>query len=227
MDQMAKRAAPATGPILATRINPSDQSSIGGFTLIELMVVVAIIAATVTMVIPRIGNRNNQIKATLRELTVLSRQLHMKAKLSGATYRLVIDLKDGAQGKSTQMFWVERSNGETLVRADAEKREEEAEKERKNGGKPPPSDFSVDPSVIKPKELPYGLNFEKVELSRLDEPISRGRAYIHYLPQGLVEESAIHLKSSRGQNWTMSIHPLTGKAELIMDSMSLKDIKQQ
>ncbi len=152
----------------------------------------------------------------------------MKARLSGATYRLVIDLRDGASGKETQTYWVEKSNGETLVRGDAEKRDAEHEKEKDKDGKPLASDFTPDTSVFKKKRgLPSGLKFEKVELSRLKEPIVNGRAYIHYLPQGLVEESAIHLKSDRGQKWTLAIHPLTGKAEIISESMTLQDLKQQ
>ena len=60
------------------------------------------------------------------------------------------------------------------------------------------------------------------------DPITTGKAFIHYMPQGLVEESAIHLKSDSGGKWTIAIHPLTGKAELISgDSMSLKDMSKQ
>lgn len=193
-----------------------------GFTLIEMMVVVAIIAGTAALVIPRLGNRNNKTKAILREITILSRQLHTKAKLNGTIYRLVIDMKDGADGKGTQEYWVEKSSNSTLIRTD-DPEEDNPSKEPK-----PPSDFAPDSSVMKkPSPLPNEMYFAKVELTRLSEPVTRGKAYIHYMPQGLVEESAIHLKSGKDRKWTISIHPLTGKAEVISEETSLQEIRSQ
>lgn len=193
--------------------------------MLELMIVIGIIAATTAMVIPRINGRNNQIKATLRELTVLSRQLHMKAKLTGTTYRIVFDLKDGAAGKYMQGYWVEHSNGSTVVKPGEEKIQPEKDKDGKEIIR---SDFSPDKTIFKEvRTMPSGLHIESIELSRLPDPITTGKAFIHYLPQGLVEESAIHLKSDTGAKWTISIHPLTGKAELISDSMKLQDIRKQ
>jgi general secretion pathway protein H len=189
------------------------------------MVVVAIIAGTSALVIPKIANRSNQTKATIRELTVLSRQLHMKAKLNGSTYRLVIDMKEGDRSKAPQTYWVEKSNGSTLAKAGEESLKPEKDKDGKEIKN---STFEMDMSIFKkPKELKSGLRFEKVELSRLHEPLTSGRAFIHYLPQGLVEEAAIHLKSEKDQRWTISIQPLTGKAEVVTESVSLHDMKSQ
>lgn len=76
-------------------------------------------------------------------------------------------------------------------------------------------------------ELPGGIRFEKVELTRLKNPVTVGRAFIHYLPQGLVDEAAIHIKGGETQAWTIAIHPLTGKAEVISKTVDLKEIKSQ
>jgi general secretion pathway protein H len=189
--------------------------------------VVAIIAVTVAIAIPKIANRNNKHKMILRQLTVLPRELHMRAKLNGATYRLVLDLKDGERGHSTQSYWVERSDHDTIAKPDEEKEEAKAAKDSKDKAKVK-KEFNLDPTILKePQVLPSDMHFDKVELSRLPEPITSGKAYIHFLPQGLVEESAIHLKTDKGQKWTIAIHPLTGKAEVISDSMSLQDLKEQ
>jgi general secretion pathway protein H len=196
-----------------------------GFTLLELMIVIAIIAGCVSIVIPRIGNNNNKIKAVLRELTVVSRQLHSKAKLSGATYRLVIDMRDDPTGKSEQAFWVEMSASNTLIKSTDNKTKPELDKDGKEIKK---DDYALDASVTKkPRVLPQGLHFEMVELSRLQEPIKSGKAYIHYLPQGLVEEAAIHLKTDKDQHYTISIQPLTGKAEVISSDQKLQEIRKQ
>ena len=78
-------------------------SSKNGFTLIELMVVLAIVGGVVALSMPYLTNRNSQTKAVLRELSVFSRELHTRAKLQGVVYRLVIDMgvdKEGATPSS-------------------------------------------------------------------------------------------------------------------------------
>jgi prepilin-type N-terminal cleavage/methylation domain-containing protein len=201
-----------------------------GFTLMELMIVIAIIAGVVSLAMPYVTNKNSQTRAILRELTVLSRELHTRAKLQGVVYRLVIDLgEDGSGGKrSTQTFWVERASGKTVLgpseEEDAFKRAQETdEKKRKD-----PRGFEEDHSMVKKhRELPAGLSFEKIELSRVKDPVTHGKAFIHYLPAGLVDEAAIHIKGVKEAAWTIAIHPLTGKAELISKNLRLQEIKEQ
>lgn len=204
-----------------------------GFTLIELMVVLAIMGGIVALSMPYITNRNSQTKAVLRELTVLSRELHTKAKLHGAIYRLVIDMQEDLGGKrNTQTYWVEKSNGKSVLKPDEEevafKEAQEASADKTGEKKKDPRGFEMDKTIIKkPRELPTGMTFEKVELSRLKEAVTHGKAFIHYMPQGLVDEAAIHIKGERTAAWTIAIHPLTGKAEVIPKPLQLKEIKSQ
>lgn len=201
-----------------------------GLTLIELMVVVAIIAGVSMLGMPYITNRNSGNKRFLREFTVLSRELHTHAKLKGVIYRLVIDMGEPGDGlqKPVHRYWVEASNGKFIM---SEKDEEETAERLKSGDKEKakdPKGFTMDTSVLKePRQLPPDLKFEKVELTRLKNPVTQGRAFIHYLPQGLTDEAAIHIKGDRGQSFTVSIHPLTGKAELIDKTVLLKDMQSQ
>lgn len=203
-----------------------------GFTLLEMMIVLAIVAAAAVIAMPYIGNRNAQTKRALRELTVLSRELHTKAKLQGVVYRLVIDLKspDPAKNGATpeQQYWVERAAGKTVLseheEADARERALETDPDKKKD----PKGFAPDTSILhQVKTLPPGLKFEKIELTRLKDPVTTGKAFIHYLPEGLTDEAAIHIKGDQHQEYTISIQPLTGRAELITRSLSLKDMSQQ
>lgn len=201
-----------------------------GFTLIEMMIVLAIMGGIVALSMPYMSSRNAKTKSFLRQFTVMSRELHTRAKLQGTVYRLVIDLKNQGDGlhPPVQQFWVERANGKAVVKADEEKIALEAARNGASKAVKDPRGFQVDTSINKgQKELPSGLRFEKVELTRLDHPVTEGKAYIHYLPEGLVDEAAIHLKGEKNQAWTISIHPLTGKAELITKSVTLQEMKSQ
>ncbi len=200
-----------------------------GFTLIELMVVLAIMGGVVALSMPYIGSRNSKTKAVLRELSVLSRELHTRAKLQGVVYRLVIDMQEDTSGKRpVQLYWVEKANGGTVLKANEEDEAFKAAQDKDPKKGKDPRAFEVDKSMIKkPRELPQGMTFEKVELSRAKDAITHGRAFIHYLPQGLVDEAAIHIKGEKTAAWTIAIHPLTGKAEVISKPLSLKELKSQ
>lgn len=200
-----------------------------GFTLIELMITVAIIAGTALLAMPYLNNRSPGTKKFLREFTVLSRELHTRAKLNGTIYRLVLDMGGDQVGleKPKQQYWVEVGNGKSIMSEKDEEEQLERDKETDPEKKKDPKGYSVDSSIIKPREMPPELRFEKVELARVKNPLGKGKAFIHYLPQGLVDEAAIHIKGDRGQTWTVSIHPLTGKAELISKTVSLKDMQSK
>jgi hypothetical protein len=193
------------------------------------MVVLGIIGGVIALGMPYLSSRNTKVHAMLREISVMSRELHTKAKLQGAVYRLVIDLGNEGEGdKAVQKFWVEKANGKTVVKADEEGAAMQRAKETDESKRQDPRGFEEDHTIIHhPKELPSGMRFEKVELTRSKTPILHGKAYIHYMPQGLTDEAAIHIKGEKNQAWTIAIHPLTGKAEVMAKPLSLKDISSQ
>lgn len=193
------------------------------------MVVLAIVGGVIAIGMPYLSNSNTKTKAVLREMTVLSRELHTRAKLQGAVYRLVIDMGAEADGENAkQSYWVEKANGKTVVRADEEEAVMERAKESDEDKRKDPHGFEQDHQIIKePRHLPTGMKFDRVELTRLKSPISHGKAFIHYMPQGLVDEAAIHIKGQKAQAWTIAIHPLTGKAEVIPKPVNLKDLSSQ
>jgi general secretion pathway protein H len=219
------------GSFLKRQIPTSNiqSSSENGFTLIEMMIVLAIIAGLVALAMPYIGSRNSQTKKFLREFTVLSRELHTKAKLQGAVYRLVINMEGMDPNiKKEQTYWVEKGKSNSVMKPNEEEDALQKAKEAEGDKQGDTRGFEVDTATIKePRKLPSGIVFDKVELARSPNPITQGKAYIHYMPQGLVDEAAIHIKGEKTQAWTISIHPLTGRAELISKPISLKEMKSE
>lgn len=204
-----------------------------GFTLIELMVVIAIIAGAIALVLPRISNPNNQIRSTLRELITLTRELHTRAKLQGKTYRLVFALKsdDPKEANMAQAFYIESSNGQVLLyNSDDEKtlREQQARNAKdEKSAKADLNGFQPDNSILKkPKILPQGLEVTGIEVKRSKEMLTTGKVGIHFFPQGIAEEAIIHFKS-KDQVWSLVIDPMIGKASLIGQEIHLKDLGGQ
>ena len=121
-------------PIFQTRKSRSFKER--GFTLLEVIITIGIMVSLVAFVAPKLGGRNQQIKAVVRKIGVLSREIRNQSKLQNATYRLVIDMnsenQDGPNGKAEPKYsyWVEKSPG-TVIGDQAEE-EEKAEQAQKN-----------------------------------------------------------------------------------------------
>ena len=90
--------------------------------------------------------------------------------------------------------------------------------------RPVPLDQQI---LKKPQELPPGMIFQRVELASQKEPVTDGIVYIYFLPEGFVNESAIHLHFGEKQHWTIAIHPLTGRADIFHEDVSLDELRQQ
>ncbi|NQZ00965.1 MAG: prepilin-type N-terminal cleavage/methylation domain-containing protein [Bdellovibrionales bacterium] len=215
------------------KIHGSDHST-AGFSLLEILIVMAILVAALTLIGPNVTNRNNKMKAAVRRFSVLTKEVRTHAKLYGTSYRIAFDL--GEREDDPQTYWIEKANYAVLIPGDKAEFIEEQNtaaraREVNKGKSPDTSGFSEDSSIMKGKqELPGGLRFQEIELEGHDDSIDSGRVYVHFHPQGLVEEAAIHLQygeDSDALKWTIAIHPLTGRADIITDDVSLKEIKEQ
>lgn len=192
-----------------------------GFTLVEIMVVLAILGAMASMILPRIGSRNSKIKSTVRNLSVLGKQLQNNARLYNKTYRIVFKLPEDEE----HSFFVESAEGVQIIANTEEEIEQQEEMEEDADDKEEVATvFTPDLKTLKkPIVLPNPLYFEKIELSSGE--ITQGEAYVHFFPQGLVEEVAIHITDDENLNWTVTYNTLMGKGHIISSHVSLKDIR--
>lgn len=201
------------------------RSQNAGFTLIEIMVVMAIIGGILVAVAPRLIDRKSKIKESVRELTTLTRDIHNAARLFNSTYRLVIRMDD----KKGHAYTVESAPGNiTLLSEEQEKELDKGLSSDKEKAAASATEFSEDPRVLKkPITLPAGFFIGEVEYGNRSRPISEGIAYIHFFPQGLTEEAVIHLTDRKSLNWTIALHPITGRASLYDRRVTLKELREQ
>lgn len=191
-----------------------------GFTLIEIMIVLAILAAVLVVGAPRLFKSNTNIKTVARQLIVLSKETRNKARLTNSTYRLVINMDP-----QDEKYWVERASGPRPVDPEAYEKAKEKESERKEDAPPPL--YQIDKSLTKGEQsLPKGLRFGSVETINMKSPITSGVAYIHFFPEGFVEASALQITDGNNLTWTLVFNPLTGQADIIEKASSLKDIQR-
>lgn len=192
-----------------------------GFTLIEILIVIAIIGAVLAAIAPKIGNKKSEMKAAVRHLAALTHEIHNAARLYNSTFRLVLKYDE----KKGHSYFIESSSGNVTLLSEEQQddlKDEDKEKEAKRAG------FSEDARVLKkPQALPSGLFFAETEYGNRDEAIEGGVAYIHFFPQGLTEEAVIHLTDKKTLNWTIALHPITGHANIFEKKVSLKELRSQ
>ncbi len=213
---MAVRVDLALMPTSAPKISSSLMKQ-RGFTLIEVMIVLALLAALIAFGAPRLFRKENNIKSVARHFIVMSREIRNKARLNNSTYRLAISMED-----NNEKYWVEMAGGFHAIDPDAAEQEKNNDKDE---DAPPPL-FKPDKSVIKERTMPTGLRISSVETLSMKAPQTSGIAYVYFFPEGFVEAAAIQVTNGTNLTWTLVFNPLTGQADVIEKAQSLKDIQR-
>lgn len=176
-----------------------------GMTLIEILIVVALIAVFTTFALPRLrSNLNLNLKKQARLLSGTVQFLYNQAAVKNQVYRLRYDLDN-------HKYWIESSTDKILFKTEPEEEEERNQRERK----PPTAKFQIDTTTIKkPVQLEKKIRFKDIRTQAKSEPITSGDAYTHFFPHGYAERSEIRLQSDNGQVFTIVVNPLTGRAKV-------------
>jgi len=69
---------------------------------------------------------------------------------------------------------------------------------------------------VRPTRLPDGLRFQDVETAEHNEgQETRGRKLTMFVPQGYATPTWVHLEGDDGEQYTVVVHPLLGRAEIL------------
>ncbi|MCB0348197.1 MAG: type II secretion system protein [Bdellovibrionales bacterium] len=193
--------------------NPNEK----GFTLLEVMVVLAIIIGIVGLAITNLQPPSRSVRADIRNILVIGKRLSQQAQLDGKMYRIAFDLND-EQGS----YWVESANRKTAGTASPSATpfggsdSDEAD----------PRDFTPDTRILKKKApLPKGFRFLKIILIDQDLAFEEGIGYVHFFPQGLADSAIIQIANQdESFSWTLVTNPLSGNIQLIDGLFSEKDL---
>lgn len=194
-----------------------------GFTLIEILVVMIIIAFIVTLGARKLQSPNTTIKKAVRQIATVTRELHVRSKLSGITFRLALEMN----GKKPDKIWVEASTKKITLPTEKDLKEQQ---NARRSDKKEESPFALDKRIGTGgiRELPSAIKIKRVEYASENRTLTEGTAYIHFLPEGIVEEAVVHLATEDdSMKWTLAVHPITGKVDLLAGDIPLKEIRDQ
>jgi len=174
-----------------------------GFSLIEILIAVAIFASSLLFIFPSIKKSENEIKKTLRTLQALNRTLYSYSRIQNKVYRLA--LKTHLQESS---YWVEVKVpfSETLIQPD----EELSDTTEETVSVEESPFFRKDTRVFKPQDLPEGLYFEWI-----DDITENNTLYITYDPHLFTHQVQVFLRKGSDFTWTLSFNPIVGEIEIL------------
>lgn len=203
------------------------RSKQAGFTLIEVMIVVAILAMAMSLFVGNFTSDNRQLKSMVYGFKNLSRKIQYTAKLKNSTYRLVVDMGDDRARKEDRVYqyWLEVSTKSGLITSE---RQEEVDNESLfKEEEPKQKDFIIDKKLVKEKrELPDGVKFSGVYIKGFEDTVRNGKVYIYFTPQGLVDEAIVYIDAGENRQWTLATHPLTGRIDIFSGELSPKELSQ-
>ncbi len=193
-----------------------------GFTLIEIMIVIAIIAGIIAVGAPKLFSTSSAMRTAVRKLAVMTREVRNNSRLYNVTSRIVINI-DAEKG---HQYTVESAEGNAPLLSEDQQKELDDLTAAQREGEGVKTKFSQDSRVLKGAvSLPKGLFFDGIEFGSRQKEVTEGTAMIHFFPRGLAEEVAIHLSDKKSLNWTITINPLTGRADVYERKISLKELR--
>ena len=208
-----------------------------GFTLIELIVVVAVMAVITTAVVTGVGNvRGASVQSETGKIGVAVRYLYNLSVLSGKVHRLVFDL-------DKRMYWGEEQTSDDPCQQfllPGEGDEEAAKKPKKKARKgskaeeePPKLDggFTETKSKLLAKyTMDAGISIAGVMTSHQNEPLKKGTAYLYFFPNGTTENALIWVKGDGAAEdddadvMTVEVKALQGAAKLHNEKVPFEKI---
>jgi len=180
-----------------------------GFTLIELVVVLALISVIAAIVLPRLDPfvPQRRLKSAARMLSGTISLAYAEAIAKNRTYRLHFELE-------SDRYWI------TEVTEDEE--DEEAASaigirlgtnfellQYTDGAEDIEPELPSEP-MLAPKELPPGVHFASVEIRRDLSTPALGPQYIEFNPLGDASPATINLKNESGDAFAIRYDGVTG-----------------
>lgn len=208
--------------------NKLQKISSRGFTLLEIMIVMAIVGGIIAMALPQFRGNKQKVQSEIRKIALLHRQAHMQAKLKQKVLRIVYEMNDD----KPHQIWIESADPRYLLTAPGGETDESESDDDKpkldRDGKPIPRIFNADTSILKkPIRLPDDYIIKDVILVDQKRTLNSGKAYVHFLPQGLAEEAIIHIgHKTESLNWTLIINPITGSTDILDGEFSAEQVRQ-
>ncbi len=167
-----------------------------GFSLIEILIAVAIFASSIMFIIPWVQKSENEIKKKLRTLQAINKSLYSYSRIHNKAYRLVLHTADNQSS-----FWIESE--QPLIWDTPE----ELSSVKTSDQKDVSSLFKKDKELSEEILLPKNIYFDWPDLEG-------EKLYILYHSQSLSPSMTVTIRNSSRDLWTLNFKPIVGELNI-------------
>lgn len=155
-----------------------------GFTLLELVVVLAIVGMAFSLVLPAIGSglRHWRLQAAAREVATLLKFTRNRSVAGKEPLQVILD-------RSRNLYWLDKGDAPVLNDPD-----------------------QADEKGIRLYTLPDGVQFGEVTVGGYT--VGGERVGIFFFPRGSSTGGEVQILDERGKGYRISVDPVTGQARI-------------
>jgi type II secretory pathway pseudopilin PulG len=214
-------------PIDERRTPGTRKRAYRAFTMLEIAMALVLFSLLLATAIPSISALTGaELRSTMSKLQGLTRDTYARTALTGNSHRIVLDFEGTA-------FWVEATEGGAVIKrevevdpdgtgrldvvderiTDLEPDEDDLEGQEKLKLFMGPTWQPVDDDAGKPLRLPEDTRLLSVWVDHLDEPVTSGKAAIHFFPGGYMQEAHVVMTDDDTGDSILAMvtNPLTGE----------------
>lgn len=215
-----------------------------GFTLVEAVITVAIIAIAAGVIIPSVANVSRaDLRKSSSMFAALTREAYDSASLSGQTHRITLSFTSRTikleSTSATLHFdqesgaFVEASKGgadasrlmaPTWLDMELPAGTSDEEAEDKSSDKPSTlqalgninklAEKTVSFTPVKTLNIDDDVKLLDVWTGGMSQPATEGEVYLMFFPSGYTQDALVHLEDSEGRAFTVKVWSLTGRTAI-------------
>jgi prepilin-type N-terminal cleavage/methylation domain-containing protein len=199
-----------------------------GMTMMEVLIVILIISVVMAVVVVNVGGifRSRMVTSS-GKLTAMSRYAYEQATLQGEIVRLSLDLDSGDYGLEKVKLAEQCGDLGEGFRGEKGGSASRSGKGDRSESDPPEglSGEALEDRLVRNSRLPKGVRFSKAIVGRQTKPVTEGKAYVHFLPNGTAERAMVWLTDD-DTTFTLEIRSLTGGGRIHRKDLEEREFRK-
>jgi type II secretion system protein H len=183
-----------------------------GFTLIEILIVIGLVALVTTIAIPSLTNVFRQSnEGFARQTALLLREARDRALLTDKLIRLRIDL-------TKQEFWLEEASSNYLLPKTSERisdRKSDEEKAKQEGE----AFRQVKELTREKRAVPKTMKLTEVITPRQKDPVKEGMVDVYFFNNGNADGVTIRFETEEKTGQVITLNPITGQSRIVAEGV--------